>query len=138
MLAFISQGTNHCSEQTEHHRLILSKRHSLSQDFGGTYAKLRNTFDWVQQVMRLCNQLNEGLWKTVDAYEGFFLKHASVFIDIPRSAIDKTFDELKGLRKTLESLADRCNQCNKEVCKPFPCCCAEWNHCLLKYAHPFH
>ncbi len=55
--------------------------------------------------MRLCNQLNEGLWKTVDAYEGFCSKHASVFADFPRSAIDKIFDELKGRPLNLLQIA---------------------------------
>ncbi|KAJ9612902.1 hypothetical protein H2200_002843 [Cladophialophora chaetospira] len=102
-------------DKTEHHRLILSKHHGLPQDLESTYAKVRNTLNWVQQVMRLCNQLNEGLWKTVDAYDGFRLQHASLFVDIQHFPIDKIFDEFKGLRKTLVSLADRCDQCAIEL-----------------------
>jgi hypothetical protein len=71
----------------------------------------------------LSKQLSQDLSRTVDACERFNLRHAVYFKNLsesanghrPLSAIQITFDELESLKKTLESLAERCDDFAREV-----------------------
>jgi hypothetical protein len=71
----------------------------------------------------LSRQLSQDLSKTVDACERFCHKHALYFRNLsesadghgPLPAIQITFDELELLKKTLESLAERCDYFAREV-----------------------
>jgi hypothetical protein len=84
---------------------------------------VRKSRDWVVQVRRLSRQLSQDLSKTVNACERFCLKHAVYFRNLSESAesdrslpaMQTTFDELESLKKTLESLAERCDDFAQDV-----------------------
>jgi hypothetical protein len=84
---------------------------------------VRKSRDWVVQVRRLSRQLSQDLSKTVDACERFCLKHAVYFRNLSESAdghrslpaMQSTFDQLESLKKTLESLAERCDDFARDV-----------------------
>jgi hypothetical protein len=98
--------------QTHHYSLPLSRERSSSKEAEDHDEKVRKSRDWVVQARRLSRQLSQDLSKTVHAYERFCPKHAG---RRPLSAIQKTFDELESLKKTLESLAERCDDFARDV-----------------------
>ena len=77
----------------------------------------------VVQIKGLSKKLSVHLSKTVDSCESFFLENASVFDDIsevadtrsPTLVIKITLKELKLLEKTLASLAEKCDDFNRNV-----------------------
>jgi hypothetical protein len=101
----------------------VSRERSSSKEAEDHDEKVRKSHNWVVQARRLSKQLSQDLSKTVDTCERFCLKHAIYFRNLsepadghrPLSAIQTTFDELESLKKTLESLAERCDDFAREV-----------------------
>jgi hypothetical protein len=76
--------------------------------------KIRKSHEWVVRVRSLSKTLSQGLSKTVDACEKFCLRDAVYFQNGPKSdhslrAIQITFTELESLKKTLEYVAQSCD-----------------------------
>ncbi|OAP55865.1 hypothetical protein AYL99_10017 [Fonsecaea erecta] len=76
--------------------------------------KVRKYRDWAVRIRTLSSELWQDLSKTLDAYEIFRLKHVVYFQDLPDShphllAVHEIFDKLEMLKKTLQSLVERCN-----------------------------
>jgi len=82
----------------------------------------------VVQVRRLSEQLSQDISKTVDACERFCRKYAIYFQSLPGppnvhlslAATQTTFDRLELLKKTLESLAERCDDFARDVSSDRP------------------
>jgi hypothetical protein len=102
--------------------LSISRERSSPKEAKDHDEEVRKSHNWVVQVRRLSKQLSQDLSKTVDACERFCLKHAIYFQNLPEStdgqplsAIQATFDELESLKKTLNYLAERCEDFAREV-----------------------
>lgn len=90
---------------------------------------LHRSFDWVSRVMRLARTLNKDLSKTLDAYQTFSKKHASIFetghdsgsMKASLSTIETSFSELKQLKATLDYIADHGRILSSQVCYTDTC-----------------
>ncbi|KAH8752719.1 hypothetical protein F5882DRAFT_385800 [Hyaloscypha sp. PMI_1271] len=110
-------------EQTHHHSLALSRERTSSKVAEDHDSNVRRSRDWVVQVRRLSKQLSQDISKTVDACERFCCKYPIYFRNLPGSpdvhlslaAIQTTFDRLELLKKTLESLAERCDDFARDL-----------------------
>lgn len=115
--------TYQISEQDYRYSLCTSRECSSFEAGKEHDGRIRKSRDWVIKVQRLTIYLLQELSKTVEDCERLF-NYNMCFQDLPdrpksrdRSllAIQNTLDELQSLKKTLESLTEKCAHFARDV-----------------------